>query len=181
MIVIVGESASGKSTLQNMFIRVNPEYKKVVTYTTRPMRSGEVDGVDYHFILKDQFDKLKNEGFFVEYNQYRDWMYGTAREDCSEENSVAVLNPPGMRALKRLGIKTLNVYLKVDRRSRMMTLLQRGDDIDEAYRRNLSDSGLFNGVDDEVDYIIDNAYYRLDKFDVLDCFTRIIEEYKNSG
>lgn len=64
MLVILGESASGKTTLLNNFIKANPKYHKIVTYTTRPMREGEVDGVDYHFISKATFDEFIKRGFF---------------------------------------------------------------------------------------------------------------------
>ena len=181
MLVIVGESASGKSTLQKMFIEANPQYKKAVTYTTRPMRDGEVDGVDYHFISQDEFDELKQRGFFVEYAQYREWSYGTAKTDCNGDNIVAVLTPAGMRALKRLGIDTTTVYLYVDRRSRMIKILSRGDAIDEAYRRNLSDLGQFDSVADEVDYVIDNTGYHLDEQGVLECLNAIVNEAKKNG
>ena len=58
MIAILGESASGKSTLQNDFIKAHPEYAKVVLFTTRPPRKDEKDGKDYHFVSKPAFNRL---------------------------------------------------------------------------------------------------------------------------
>ena len=174
MIVIVGESASGKSTLQNMFIQNNPKFSKVVTYTTRPARTGEKDGVDYHFVSDEEFNRMVANGEFIEHARYRDWNYGTAKIDCTEDNVVAVLTPSGLRSLKRYGIDPISVYLKVDRRSRMIKIISRGDNIDEAYRRNLSDVGQFDGIENEVDYVIDNSEYQMDKYDVLNCLEVII-------
>lgn len=176
MIVIVGESASGKSTLQNMFVENNKRYRKIVTYTTRPARIGERDGVDYHFVTNEEFDKMTANGEFIEHAQYRDWNYGTARKDCENDDMIAVLTPSGLRALRRSGFHVISVYLKVDRKSRMIKLLSRGDNIDEAYRRNLSDVGQFDGIANEVDYVIDNTGYRMDKYDILDRFETIINE-----
>lgn len=150
MLVILGESASGKTTLLNMFIETNPQYRKIITYTTRPMRVGEVDGVDYHFVSQSTFDELVKQDFFVEHAKYRDWSYGTAKIDCEKDNAIAVLTPAGFRALKRLKYDVTSIYLCVDRRSRLINILTRGDNIDEAYRRNLSDVGQF----DEVSQII---------------------------
>ena len=64
MIVLVGESASGKSSIEKYFVD-NYGYKKITSYTTRQPRNGEVDGKDYHFITEEQFKKLKKQGFFA--------------------------------------------------------------------------------------------------------------------
>lgn len=182
MLVIVGESASGKSTLQNMFINANPQYKKVITYTTRPMRKNEKNGVDYHFVSVQEFENMIANNAFVEYTEYRGWYYGTAKADCDGENLVAVLTPSGLRALKRHGINTISVYLRVDRRSRLIKILQRGDEVDEAYRRNLSDYGQFNGVENEVDYVINNYDYTHDPQQVLEMLNlAITAEGKKNG
>ena len=175
MFVILGESASGKTTLLKMFIEANPQYHKIVTYTTRPIRDGEVDGVDYHFISQATFDEFVKRGFFVEHAKYRDWSYGTAKADCESENAVAILTPAGLRALKRLGYNVTSIYMYVDRRSRLINILARGDNIDEAYRRNLSDVGQFDEITREVDYVIDNAEFRMDENQVLECFQEILK------
>lgn len=175
MIVILGKSASGKSTLQDNFTKKHPEYHKVVTYTTRPMREGEVDGVNYHFISQKMFDSFIEQGFFVEYAQYRDWSYGTAKSDCEDKNAVAVLTPAGLRSLKRLGYDITSVYIHIDRRTQLISILNRGDNIDEAYRRCLSDIGQFDAVDKEVDCVIDNTDFKLNQLKVLE----ILEEFLN--
>lgn len=181
MIVIVGASASGKSTLQKQMVEQKPSrYKKVVTYTTRPPRRGEKAGIDYHFVTEKQFQELVDKGFFIEHNEYRGWHYGTAKEDCHDENDcIAVLTPAGFRALKKNDIKTISVYLYVDRRSLMLNILQRGDDIDEAYRRNLSDVGQFDGIADEVDYVIDNTAFHMNKDEVQTVMNEIIRVAEN--
>ena len=179
MIVILGESASGKTTLLKRFVQANPEYHKIVTYTTRPMRKGEKDGVDYHFIPQATFDEFVKRDFFVEHAKYRDWCYGTAKADCKSDNTVAILTPSGMRALKRIGYDITTVYVYVDRRSRLTNLLARGDNIEEAYRRNLSDVGQFDGIVDEVDYVIDNTSFHMDEERVLKCLQEILKPETN--
>ena len=54
-IVIVGKSASGKSTIANV-LSEDFKYKKAISATTRPIRAGEVDGEDYYFITDDKFN-----------------------------------------------------------------------------------------------------------------------------
>lgn len=175
MLVIIGESASGKSTLQDLICKTF-NHKKVVTYTTRPIRKGEVDGVSYHYISDEEFKRLKNEDFFVETSEYNGWHYGTPINECTDLlDTNAVLTPSGLRKLKKRGIKVVSIYLKVDRRSRLMKILNRGDNIEEAYRRNLSDVGQFDGVENEVDYVIVNTGYKKSANELLDVVANIFD------
>lgn len=168
MIVIVGESASGKSTIAEMLCQKHGTIKKIVTYTTRPKRDYETDGVDYHFVSNERFAEMIKANLFVEYNSYNGWSYGTAKSDCSNEDDVvAVVTPAGLRALKRCGVVVKSIYLAVDRRSRLIKILQRGDNIEEAYRRSLSDVGQFDAIAEEVDFVVKNNEYKLDKIKVL--------------
>lgn len=166
ILVIVGESASGKSTLAKQFVEDNPSFSRIVTYTTRPKREGEVNGIDYHFVSDEVFDSMIKQGSFVEHASYRDWKYGTAINFGNTENKIVVLTPAGARAFRRyktmhpeLHLNILVMYLKVDRRSRLIKMLQRGDDLEEAYRRSLSDVGQFDSFEDEADFILENYSY----------------------
>lgn len=158
MIVLVGESASGKSTIEKELVKMG--YKSIVSYTTRPMRNGEINGRDYHFISDLEFKIKKENGFFAETGEYNNWFYGTAKYDCLKE-SVAVLTPSGLRQLKKIpGLDVMSIYIDVPRRDRLIKILQRGDNVDEAIRRNISDVGQFDGVENEVSYVIRNDGYQ---------------------
>jgi guanylate kinase len=155
----VGESASGKTSVQK-YLKEHYEYKDIVSYTTRQPRDGEVDGIDYHFITVEQFKSLKEQGFFAETAVYNDWNYGVAKEDCTDDK-VAVLTPHGLRQVSKLkDIDVVSFYINVPRRDRLIKILQRGDNIEEAYRRSLSDVGQFDGVEDEVNFVINNDGYK---------------------
>lgn len=167
MIVIIGESSSGKSTLAK-YLMDNFGYKKITTYTTRNPRDYEVDGDDYYFISDQHFEELSKEDYFAETAIYNGWKYGSAKKDY-EDNKVIVLTPKGFRAIKRSGIDNIySVYLKVPRKERLIKCLERGDNIEEAYRRNLSDVGQFDGIEDEVDLIIENNNYSISVKDIAD-------------
>ncbi len=158
MIVLVGESASGKSSIERYLVD-NCGYNKIVSYTTREPREGEVDGVDYHFISVEQFEVLNGQNFFAETAVYNNWYYGVAKEDCTDDK-IAVLTPHGLRQVSKIkDINIISFHINVPRKDRLIKILQRGDNIEESYRRNLSDVGMFDGIWDEVDYIINNAGY----------------------
>jgi len=177
MIVLVGESASGKSSIEKYLVD-NYGYNKVVSYTTRSPRPSEVDGIDYHFISVEEFRSLKEQGFFAETAVYNDWNYGTAKEDCTDDK-VAVLTPHGLRQISKInGINTISFYINVPRRDRLIKILQRGDSIEEAYRRSLSDVGQFDGIEDEVDYVINNDGYRKSIEEMSKEVKGIIDLYK---
>lgn len=158
MIVILGESASGKSTVQNILCK-DYGYERLITYTTRSPRKGEKDGIDYHFISEDTFGKMCDNNEFCEKAEYNGWHYGIAKSDCTD-NKVAVLTPHGLRQVSKFDEFTFfTYYINVPRRDRLVKILQRGDDVDEAYRRSLSDVGQFDGISDEIDFVIYNPGY----------------------
>ena len=152
MIILLGASASGKSTIEKQL-----GLNKIISYTTRPIRQGETDHIDYHFITDDTYTELFNNGFFAEYTCYNGWHYAIAKEDCLD-NSVAVVEPFGYRMLKKLPhLNIISFYLKVPERERVARMMKRGDNVMESFRRTISDQGLFSGIENEVDYIIDNS------------------------
>jgi len=154
MIILVGESASGKSTIEKQLVKNG--LNKIISYTTRPMRDGEFDGVDYHYISEMKFKDYLNKNFFAEYTIYNGWYYGIAHEDCLD-NSVCVVEPHGFRQL--LKIKDLHIksfYIQVPERVRLKRMVDRGDNLMEVFRRIFSDQGLFQFIDKEVDFVVNN-------------------------
>ena len=180
MIVLVGESASGKSTIEKALVK-NHGFQKVISYTTRKPRPTEINGIDYHFIIDEQFKKLEAENFFAEVGKYREWYYGSSISDCKKDGMVAVLTPHGLRQMKEIkGLDVTSFYINVPRRDRMIKILQRGDNIDECYRRSTSDQGQFDGIEDEVDYILNNDGYKETADETADKIMKILN-YKKDG
>lgn len=154
MIVLLGESGCGKSTIEKEL--VNKGFKKIISYTTRPIRKNEKDGVDYHYISEEEFLHKYSAGFFAEYTIYNSWYYGIAVPDC-KNNSVVVVEPHGFRQLKKIDeLNITSFYIKVNERERLIRMVKRGDNLLEVFRRIFSDQGVFQFIDQEVDYVIDN-------------------------
>lgn len=172
IIVLIGESASGKSTIEKELVKRG--FNKIVSYTTRPIRKGEIDGIDYHYISKEEFLNKLHGKFFAEFTIYNEWYYGIAVEDCID-NAVVVVEPHGFRQLKNLDyINTFSFYIQVNERERLIRMVKRGDNLLEVFRRIFSDQGVFQFIDQEVDYVIDNnSNINID--DVVDYIVEIIE------
>ena len=79
--VITGPSGVGKGTLIRELLRHVPGLELSVSATTRPPRGGEVDGRDYHFLSRDEFDRRANDGEFLEHATYSGNRYGTLRAE----------------------------------------------------------------------------------------------------
>lgn len=156
MIVLIGESACGKSTIQKELCSLG--YEKVISMTTRPQRANEVPGKDYVFVSNEEFEQRWEEDYFVEVGEYNGWHYGTPKEECAE-NGVAVLTPHGLRQLKKQMKDIVSFYIKVPRRDRLIKALHTRNDIEEVKRRDASDVGQYDGIEDEVDFVIENEGY----------------------
>lgn len=162
---LIGQSASGKSTIERSLTEEG--YKRIISYTTRPMRSKEKDGIDYFFVSEKEFADLKNTGFFSETAQYREWNYGMSLSgvDYENEDYIAVVTVHGYKELlKEVGKERItSIFVSTDERLRMRRLLDRGDDIDEIMRRIKNDRVDFEGVEEVCDYIVDNNSYSIEE------------------
>lgn len=79
MFVLSSPSGAGKSTISRKLLDADPDLGMSVSYTTRPMRDGEVDGRDYHFVAVDRFRHMAETGGFLEWARVFDHRYGTPR------------------------------------------------------------------------------------------------------
>ena len=79
LIVISAPSGTGKTTLVHMLLKEFPDLEFSVSYTTRPPRPGEVDGRDYHFVDRKTFERMIEEGDFLEWAEVYGNLYGTSR------------------------------------------------------------------------------------------------------
>ena len=77
LLVISGPSGVGKDTVIKRLLELDPNLKYSVSYTTRPPRPGEVDGVDYRFVNGGEFERLIREGALLEHATYDGRLYGT--------------------------------------------------------------------------------------------------------
>ncbi len=84
MIILSSPSGAGKTTLVKL-ISKNRKYFTSVSHTTRTPRSNEIEGVDYFFVNKDEFQKLINENEFLEYAKVFDNYYGTSKKNITNK------------------------------------------------------------------------------------------------
>lgn len=114
-IVISGPSGVGKGTICNKLIDdLLAEYS--VSYTTREPREGEVDGVNYNFISKEDFEKMIGKGDFLEYNCYNGNYYGTSKGYVMDKvnngiNVILEIDVNGAKNVKKIYSNALLIYI----------------------------------------------------------------------
>lgn len=143
IIALIGEAGSGKDTLlQNVLSQTN-KLNEIVSYTTRPPREGEVDGVNYHFITGEQFGQKVLDGEMLEASCFNDWFYGTGyeslRSDCV---NIGVFNPEGIDSMMaHKNVYIVVYYVRADEKQRLLRQLNREEDPDvrEIIRRFTAD------------------------------------------
>lgn len=84
MLVLSSPSGAGKTTLCKKIVTLDKKISMSISFTTRPKRRSEKDGVDYFFISQQKFDSLKKENFFIEYANVFDHWYGTPKTTIEE-------------------------------------------------------------------------------------------------
>lgn len=161
MLGLLGQSGCGKDfvakKLSNCF-----GYERIVAYTTRPPRQGEVNGVDYYFVVEEEFAYLAASDFFGEHTAfdtvYGIWRYGTPKDKYSD-NALIILNPDSLIQLAESYDNLITYELHIDRDSQIKKLMERGDNEAEIMRRLSTDKAGFENVQRLVHKHIWNTGY----------------------
>lgn len=161
MIILVGASASGKTEVAKMLGKLF-RMKKVITHTTRPMRDGEKDGVDYYFVSKEEFLSLKKMNFFVETTVYNDNFYGTSHKELADDK-VLIVDPNGLESFRKLKDKRIiSFFMHCSKETRRVRMIKRGDKIEEAIKRIATDDEKFNEDAEKLcDFVVDSENHAI--------------------
>lgn len=153
MILLVGQSASGKTEIAK-FLSAHYGIKKAITNTTRPIRKGEINGVDYYFLSKEEFLKLKEEGNLVESTIYNSNYYGCSKKELGKEKCI-VLEPEGIASFLKFNDGSMVVFLlKASKETRKARMLSRGDKNEDIMKRLENDDSSFDESKIKYDYAI---------------------------
>lgn len=165
MFILSGKSCSGKNEVSSELEKRG--YKRCITYTTRPARNDEKQHVDYHFVNEKDFEKLQNDGFFIECERFDTefgvYYYGIAKADfaniSNNEKKFIILTPGGVKNIKKsLQHRFPVIYLFANTTTTSKRLKERGDNSDEAKRRMNQDKEDFKNFELVADRIVYNNY-----------------------
>ena len=172
MILLIGASASGKTEIAKL-LRSRFQMVKAVTHTTRPMRVGETNDVDYHFVSEEEFQKLLKEDAFVETTFYNGNHYGCSKKEIGHDKCV-IVDPNGLKAFLALHDPSIITFrLDAEEKTREARMRLRKDKEEDIERR------IKNDRRDFADEVIAPTDYRIktDDRSLEDLTEEIHEEY----
>lgn len=186
LFIVMGKSASGKDTIYKKILEKDPYLKTVVTYTTRPIREGEQDGVEYHFRTKEQLEELEVEGRVIECSCYDTvhglWYYFTVDDgqiDLKNGDYIMITTVARYKKMRDFygEENVVPIYIEIEdglrlERAVKREQLQRNPNYEEICRRFLADNEDFSEEKLKEAKIIK----RYENIDINICIKKIIDD-----
>ena len=135
LVILSGVSGAGKDTVKKELMNKMEDVITLPSYTSREPRDGEQEGVEYHFISKDEFkDRIENNEFY-EYDIHHENYYGTSRKLMNEKiesgkiiiKDIEVNGTENLINILKNEIKLITIFLKVDEQELRSRLEKRGE------------------------------------------------------
>ena len=116
LFIVSAPSGAGKTTLAERLVQILPNLRLSRSYTSRAARTGERDGVDYHFISRPEFEQRINRGEFLEWADVFGNYYGTALTDVERmgaegQDVVLVIDVQGAAQIKQRGVDHTAIFV----------------------------------------------------------------------
>jgi guanylate kinase len=162
LFVVSAPSGAGKTTLVEHLVQILPNLRKSRSYTSRPARDGERDGVDYNFIGRPEFQQMIEARAFLEWADVFGNMYGTSAIDTERmvsegQDVVLVIDVQGARQVKAHGMDHTSIFVLppsfdvLERRLR-----GRSKDTEEQMQRRLDTARAEASSYKDYDYVVVN-------------------------
>lgn len=120
ILILSGPSGSGKSSIVREFLKSNSSFDVSISHTTRPIRHNEIDGRDYYFITKRDFEEMVKNEEFIEWAQVHGNYYGTSKNELrritdSGKNVLLEIDVDGAMQVKKIfGSSVVTVFVITD-------------------------------------------------------------------
>ena len=116
LFIVSAPSGAGKTTLVERLVEQTPRLKMSRSYTSRPAREGEIDGVDYNFVSRARFERMIEAGEFLECAEVFGNLYGTRAADteqvlASGYDVVLVIDVQGARKVRQTGVPATSIFV----------------------------------------------------------------------
>ena len=172
-IVLSSPSGAGKTTITKKLSQKYPNIKISISHTTRKPRTNEIDGVDYHFVSQEEFEKLVNKDNFYEHAKIFDNYYGTSKNSVNklhQENYDVVFDIDWQGTKQLSKFKELNLIkifiLPPDKNELKKRLINRNQDNYKIVEKRLKQ------YENDVQHWFDYDYVVINK-DLESCFSQI--------
>ncbi|HET7217215.1 MAG TPA: guanylate kinase [Vicinamibacterales bacterium] len=162
LFVVSAPSGTGKTTVVEQLVRVVPDLALSRSYTSRALRPGEVDGIDYNFVTRTRFESMVAADAFLEWADVFGNLYGTCAEDAERElatgrDLVLVIDVQGARQVRRRCADTVGVFVMPPSFEVLEQRLRgRSKDSEAAMQRRLQTARDEVAAFVEYDYVVVN-------------------------
>jgi guanylate kinase len=162
LFIVSAPSGAGKTTLVERLVEQTPHLRLSRSYTSRPARQGEVDGVDYNFVTPGQFEAKRAAGEFLEWAEVFGNLYGTSAADTERiraagEDVVLVIDVQGARKIRSQGVAACRVFVMPPSAGVLERRLRgRSKDSEQAIARRLAVAKAEVAAFDDYDYVVLN-------------------------
>lgn len=162
LFVIAAPSGAGKTTLVKALTTRNPGLRFSISYTTRPQRRNEAHGVDYLFVDKEEFDRLRSADALLESAEVFDNCYGTSRQQVEEHlaagnNVILEIDWQGAQQVRESMPECVTIFILPPSHDELVRRLRsRGTDSDEVVERRLRDALSDMAHWQEFDFVVIN-------------------------
>ena len=162
LFVVSAPSGAGKTTVVERLIQLMPDLRMSRSYTSRPARPGEEDGVDYNFVSRDRFEAMVAGDQFLEWADVFGNLYGTSTVDTERAlaagtDLVLVIDVQGARQVRRQRPSVASVFVLPPSLDALETRLRgRSKDSEEQVRRRLETARQEVSAVSEYDYVLIN-------------------------
>ena len=177
LFVISGSSGVGKTTVLKRVLAVHKDLQFSVSATSRPARPGELDGVNYYFVSRDEFKAMIDRNEFVEYNYHMDNYYGTLKSEVLKKtangNMILDVEPNGAMAIREIYPEATLIFVAPPSMEALEQRIRgRGDTAEDQIKVRLERAAWEYAQRDKYDYIVIN--------DVLDdCVEQVLQIISN--
>jgi guanylate kinase len=160
--VIAAPSGAGKTSLVRALMEREPGLRFSISYTTRARRPNEVDGRDYFFVTRGEFNRMVADGGFLEHATVFDNSYGTSKAQVehslvSGQDLILEIDWQGAGQVRAAMPECVTVFILPPSRTELERRLRgRGTDAEEVIRRRLQDAASDMGHWREFDYVVVN-------------------------
>lgn len=175
--VISAPSGAGKTSLVKALLESSRGITVSVSHTTRAPRPGEEDGVDYHFVYKEEFESLVDQGAFLEHARVFDNYYGTASSSVEEKlnqglDVILEIDWQGARQVRKRFPDCIGIFILPPSREALEERLRgRGQDSDEIIARRMRDAQSEASHYGEYHYLVINDDFETALADLRSIFT----------
>jgi guanylate kinase len=162
LFVVSAPSGAGKTTLVERLVQTTPGLRMSRSYTSRPARPGEADGVDYHFVSRERFEAMIAGDQFLEWAEIFGNLYGTSTVDTERTlhegaDLVLVIDVQGARQVRRQRLPVVSVFVLPPSFDALQQRLRgRSKDSDDQIRRRLDVAREEVNAVKEYEYVVVN-------------------------